>query len=361
MLGIKKTTLCLIVKDESAQLRACIDSFKDLFSNIVIVDTGSKDNTSSVAKKLGAEVFKHKWLNDFSSARNFALSKVKTEWVLIVDADDRIEEKDKKNLKRELQNIKETVKIITCPYIYSKTGQAGPRVRFFKTNLNLKFIYPVHEKLQIPDKYQKNHISIEIPFLHLKNSEDFKKGFERNVEIMNKYIKKHPKDERILYYLSHDNYLLDKFENSIKWCEKFLQNHSKNSYKKNKVLTREGLCYKKLNKPLKAINSYLSAITVAPDLIEPYLYLGDMYLEQNKYNEAIELYQIASKCEYPHDNEMSFNKARYTYHANLRLSYTLPKIGENQKALQLAKKVQEYIPSNKKLSSHIKKLQSCLL
>lgn len=306
-----ETTLCLIVKNGAKQLPECIKSFQGLFSEILIIDTGSKDNTIGVSKELGAAVFSYEWEDDFSKARNFALSKVKTEWILIVDADDRIKEKDNKALQKKLKNLKKTVKIISCPYVYSQTGQVGPRYRFFKTNLGLEFTYPVHEKLQIPKKYENNHQNINVPFIHEKKKEDFNKGFKRNIKIMDEYIKDYPKDLRILYYLSHDNYHLKNYEETIKWCDEFLKNNPNNTIKTGRVLTRKGLCYAKLNMKQEAIKSYLKAIREAPDFIEPYLYLGDIAKKEGKLKEANEFYKMAGECELSQNDEMSFNQALY--------------------------------------------------
>lgn len=356
-------TLCLIVKDEEKQILKCIESFKGLFSGIVIVDTGSKDFTKALAQKKGANVFTYKWDNDFSKARNFALSKVKTDWVLMVDADDRIQKKDKENLIKILKSINKNTFIISCPYILSskinsKLGQTGYRVRFFKTALGLKFVYPVHEYLSIHKKYQKNHEKTDIPFIHIKKSSDLKKGLSRNIEIMKKNIKKYQKDLRILYYLVHDNYFYGNYKETIGWCQEYIKNNPQNNYKVNKILAWQAVCYSKSGMPVKAINTLSKAIEQAPELIEPYLYLGDILMTNKKYNEAIHSYKLAQTCKYPKNTNMFFNTAAYKYYADQSLTYALPKIGDYKNALKHAKKVQKFLPHDKKLNSHIQFLQS---
>ena len=66
-------TLCMITKDEQDFLPNCLRSVKGLVNEIVVVDTGSKDNTIEIARSFGAKVIKHKWDNDFSGARNISL------------------------------------------------------------------------------------------------------------------------------------------------------------------------------------------------------------------------------------------------------------------------------------------------
>ncbi|WP_337872164.1 glycosyltransferase family 2 protein, partial [Ignavibacterium sp.] len=82
-----KITLSMIVKNEERYLEDCLNSVKNVFDEIIIVDTGSTDNTLKIAEKFNAKVFHFDWINDFSAARNFALSKSTGEWILYLDAD----------------------------------------------------------------------------------------------------------------------------------------------------------------------------------------------------------------------------------------------------------------------------------
>lgn len=81
-------TLNMIVKNEEALLARCLRSVKDFVDHIIIVDTGSTDRTIEIAKSYGAQVEHFEWIDDFSAARNYALSFVQTPWTLWLDADD---------------------------------------------------------------------------------------------------------------------------------------------------------------------------------------------------------------------------------------------------------------------------------
>ena len=87
-------SLCMIVKDEEANLARCLSSVKPIVDQMVIVDTGSIDRTKAIAEFFGAHVFDFEWNSDFSAARNFSLSKAKGRWILIMDADEVISPKD---------------------------------------------------------------------------------------------------------------------------------------------------------------------------------------------------------------------------------------------------------------------------
>jgi GT2 family glycosyltransferase len=82
---------CLIVKDEERFLPDCLDSIRGVVDEIVIHDTGSTDGTVALARAAGAVVIEGGWNDDFAAARNVALAHCRGEWVLWIDADERLE------------------------------------------------------------------------------------------------------------------------------------------------------------------------------------------------------------------------------------------------------------------------------
>lgn len=80
-------TVCMIVKDEEKYIRRSIQSIPSNYE-IVVVDTGSTDRTVQIATDLGATVYSYPWKNDFADARNYAISRAGTAYVLIIDADE---------------------------------------------------------------------------------------------------------------------------------------------------------------------------------------------------------------------------------------------------------------------------------
>lgn len=83
-------SLSMIVRDEAACLASCLESVRGFVEEMVVVDTGSVDGTVAIAKQAGAEVHQLPWPGDFAAARNAALQKVKGDWVLVLDADERL-------------------------------------------------------------------------------------------------------------------------------------------------------------------------------------------------------------------------------------------------------------------------------
>ena len=90
--------LCMIARDEADFIKPCIESVKDITDEIVVIDTGSADQTPAIAEELGAKVYNYKWDNSFSRARNFAMSKCEAKWLLLLDADESLFDEDKEKL-----------------------------------------------------------------------------------------------------------------------------------------------------------------------------------------------------------------------------------------------------------------------
>jgi glycosyltransferase involved in cell wall biosynthesis len=83
--------LSMIVKNAERDLRECLESVRGAVSEIVIADTGSTDSSIAIARDAGARVISIAWNDDFAKARNLSLDEVRSDWVLILDADERLD------------------------------------------------------------------------------------------------------------------------------------------------------------------------------------------------------------------------------------------------------------------------------
>ncbi|MEN6328555.1 MAG: glycosyltransferase [Syntrophomonas sp.] len=97
-------SVCIIGKNEIATLATCIKSVNEIAAQVIYVDSGSSDNSREVAFELGAEVHSFPWEHDFSSLRNYALERVREEWVLVLDADEVLPET---SVKAVIKAVKE--------------------------------------------------------------------------------------------------------------------------------------------------------------------------------------------------------------------------------------------------------------
>ncbi len=94
--------LSMIVKNAGDTLRPCLESARQLVSQIVIADTGSTDNTCDIAREFGATIISFPWENHFANARNAALAPMTTDWILVLDADEELDQAAKHRIPASL-------------------------------------------------------------------------------------------------------------------------------------------------------------------------------------------------------------------------------------------------------------------
>lgn len=182
-------SLCMIVKNEEQHIARCLYNSKQLVDEMIVVDTGSTDATKEIAQIFGAQLFDFEWIDDFSAARNFGLEKAAGDWILIMDADEVIAPNDHERLRQMIQAAKPpypAFSIVTRNYtgFYNTIGwipnkgdysleEAGTgwtpseKVRLFRNDPAIRFVYPVHEV--VSPMLKKGGISIrhcDVPVHH---------------------------------------------------------------------------------------------------------------------------------------------------------------------------------------------------
>ena len=148
-------SLCMIVKNEERHLRRCLESLQGLIDEMIIVDTGSTDQTIEIAKSYTNNVYQFDWENDFSAARNFALSKATKDYVYVADADEVLDEENRQRFHRLKQALLPEIDIVQMKYgnqmefntVYNYDEEYRPKL--FKRVRQFRYIDPIHETLQV--------------------------------------------------------------------------------------------------------------------------------------------------------------------------------------------------------------------
>ena len=89
-----RLSLCMIVRDEAFFIEECLEQARPHVDEIVIVDTGSVDGTREIAERFADMLLDFEWIEDFSAARNTGLDAATGDWILVLDADERIAAQD---------------------------------------------------------------------------------------------------------------------------------------------------------------------------------------------------------------------------------------------------------------------------
>jgi tetratricopeptide (TPR) repeat protein len=156
----------MIVKNEEANLGACLESAADLVDEIIIVDTGSTDQTKAIAERFGAHVFDFPWVDSFAAARNESLNHATGDWIFWLDADDRLDEQNRQKLRvlfaelrqkgvRPLEergsdpffNVAYNMKCLCLPDPVGKTATMVDHVRLFRNHPKIRWQFRVHEQI----------------------------------------------------------------------------------------------------------------------------------------------------------------------------------------------------------------------
>ncbi len=148
-------SVCMIVKNESNTLTRCLDSLKSIWDELIIVDTGSTDNTIELARTYTDKVYEFTWTGNFSEARNFALSKATCDYIYTADADEILEGDNVDRFLALKENLDDTTDVVQMYYgnqldkgtVYNFDKELRPKL--FKRLRPIRFIDPVHETLDL--------------------------------------------------------------------------------------------------------------------------------------------------------------------------------------------------------------------
>lgn len=148
----------MIVKNEEKHLEGCLKSVAGIADEIVVVDTGSTDRTIEIAKNYGASVFHFNWINDFSAARNFSLSKSNGDWILYLDADERLMPESGNELLSIIKSPGRVGYNCIVKSLDSENGRDNQMtyIRLFKNSGEIRFTGSVHEQI-LPSLLNNNY------------------------------------------------------------------------------------------------------------------------------------------------------------------------------------------------------------
>ncbi|MBL1212496.1 MAG: glycosyltransferase [Ignavibacteriae bacterium] len=222
-----KLTLSMIVKNEEQFLPGCLESVQGIADEIVVVDTGSTDSTKRIAEEHGAKVYDFVWVDDFSAARNFALQKSTGNWILYLDADERLTESSVEELKEIIEKDKNLAVncLIDCIDNHNNKASVIKYTRLFRNNPKLKFKGKVHEQI-VTSLKELNYKTVEsnIKILHLGYDipkAELEKKAERNLALLLKEFAEKP-TIYAAFQIAQSYGVLDDSTNVIKYFDYIL-------------------------------------------------------------------------------------------------------------------------------------------
>lgn len=202
-------SLCMIVRDEAAFLARCLSSVAALVDEIVIVDTGSVDDTIKIAKSFGARVSSIEWPNDFALARNASLALATGDWILVLDADEYLDQ--------QAQDVLAAFKVSSPPPTRFRLKILTPdddgnitgihyMCRLFPRAAGIHYEAPLHE--YVIDQNHPPTPSVQFPQLMIHHSGlqpelmQSRNKLERNRAVLEQALQRFPQDQHCLYHLA---------------------------------------------------------------------------------------------------------------------------------------------------------------
>lgn len=277
-------SVCMIVRDEEKILPRCLKSVKDIVDELIVVDTGSKDNTISVAKDFGAKVYYFQWNDDFAAARNESLKYAKGDWIFQIDADEELLQSSISPLKKAMLNPWGLVYIITCDNGSNSGAERFVKVgRLFRSHPSVRYSRAYHETVS-------------------------SSAYELIAQEPQWQVLDEPRI--IIHHSGYEPYEMqrqEKRERAIRIMESYLRKNQNDVY----MLTKLGESYNSVGRYDEAIGMLKKSIALNPNITESYKDLGIAYFEKGMFDEAI--------IEF--DKSVAINPRSSDTHNNLGMAY----------------------------------------
>ncbi len=188
-------TVCMMVKNEEEMLARSLESIKGHVHEIIIVDTGSSDRTVEIAKKYTDKIYFHPWENDFSKARNQTLQYATSDWILILDADEKVGHEDAPCLKDVIQGHPSEITHLFMDVVnYHSSGSVKAvlhSMRIFRNRIGFHYEGIVHNELKWTGKGIHSGLGIHHYGYALSKAKMQAKA-DRTIPLIKKQIEQNP-------------------------------------------------------------------------------------------------------------------------------------------------------------------------
>lgn len=336
-------SLCMIVRDEEETLERCLLSVHHLVDEIIIVDTGSVDNTVKIAEKYTSNIFFLEWKDNFSFARNFSFSNATKDYILWLDADDYLTKRDQTEFKQLKGQLDDSIDSVTMNYHLSFDENNQPayslkRNRLVKRTRHFKWIGAVHEYLEVYGKI----IDSDVAITHGKE----KNTSNRNLLI---YLNKRKNEEvfstRDLFYFANELKDHHRYSEALTYYKKFLNKQNGWIEDKIQACLNKSFCFEKMGEKEEAIRSCLETFTYNTPRAEACCAIGRLFMEKLNWENAIFWFEVA--LQQPKPSSMAIlHEPSWTWIPHLQLTVCYEKINAVEKAYAHHLKCMELIPQH---------------
>ena len=345
-------SVCLIVKNEELVIERCLKCVSQFADEIIVVDTGSTDKTKKIVKKWTENVFDLVWCNDFSKARNFAISKAKGKYIMWLDADDFITDKNIKKINKLKKNLVSDTYMLKYQVAFDDNNK--PTFEYFRERIlrnceSCKFNGFLHEAIVPFGNVHYENIVVE----HRKVS--FARDKRRNLKIYNLHMKNGAiLNSRETFYYARELLFNGYYKKAIKYFKKFLK--MDNKFFPNIIDAHICICdcFLFLNKFESAKNILVDSIKIAPPNAQICCKLGQIEILKKNYKNAIFWYKTALKTQKNEKSGEFFENDYYNFIPNLQLSFCYYHVGDYKNFAKFHNKAKKIKPYDKAILNNEK-------
>lgn len=285
-------SICMIVKNEEDILRRCLDSLNGIWDELIIVDTGSSDSTKKIAAEYTDKVFDFAWTGSFSDARNFAFSKAQMKYIYSADADEVLDDENRKKFLELKETLLPEVEIVQMKYgnqlafgtVYNFDEEYRPKL--FKRLRTFNWIDVIHETIQTEPVIYDSDITITHMPKGSHTSRDLQ-AFERIVKMGENL------SSRLFEMYARELFISGKDEDFLRAAEYFQGAVSDISRKPDEIMMASCVAATaaRINNDVNSFYKYAMKAVAMDGCSEICLELGRYYMSQKDYEEsAIWLY-----------------------------------------------------------------------
>lgn len=290
-------SLCMIVKNEEEYIRSALESVKDAVDEIVIVDTGSTDNTKGICACYTDKIYDLEWKEDFSEARNFSLEKAAGDWILWLDADERLVIKDKKAFQKRLNKPDSKAYSIKLLHFMESEKEEDKQyciswhIKLFKRSESFCFQGAIHEKLSREDGAvpEAENIGNCVEIYHYGyGNRHLKEKSIRNLHILSREKDVRGDNPWLDYFVAAELYRLGNVTDSLTFVNYSIMGFLAQGKMPPALLYKLKYDLLIVNGDTASVCEGLEkAIALYPDYVELHFYRGIALIQLQRYEEAI--------------------------------------------------------------------------
>lgn len=335
-------SLCMIVRDEEAVLGRCLDSVADCVDELIVVDTGSVDGTKEIAARYTNRVYDFVWIDDFAAARNESFQYATMDYCMWMDADDVLLQSDRQALLQLKAKLDGSADVVMLPYQAldedGKVVLSYDRERLLRREAGFQWQGRVHEAI-VP---VGNLLYGAAAVTHCPVG---KKDFDRNLRIYRAMLAQGialgPREQ---YYYGRELYDHGLYREAEQIFSEFLERTDSWAIDQVEACRLLAGCYQQLKRPEKQLNALLRALVYTVPGAGLCCDLGDWFLEQAQYQQAIWWYEQALRVVPDSHSGAFIQQDTYGYIPCLQLCVCYDRLSQPDKAQQYNEQAAQYHP-----------------